>query len=263
MNDRFGLRSLEVRHKRDAWATGKSPFFDACCASIPFAFLRLLAPIRALSGVDVALVDDRAFVRWNDHDEQVLYTLLPISGVQLFAERDRMWYRHGCLLPTFDFPTKLEFQPLHRVLLPGPIRPEAAEVPTWQGVPLILVPDHRPRPTTATRCSVSDLCQWAEGIPNARLTKIRAAHNKSRVLLIGSCLPFFPVGERFWGSTVLVPLGRAIEPDLPATALRNALNVDDGEIVLMSDSGIEIIPESVLAPLTRTQVRLAIEENAN
>ena len=198
--------------------------------------------------------------RWQPWDEQVLRRLLPISGVQLYTCRDGRWYRHGRHLPAFDFPEHLDYRPLHAVLTPAPV--EAVPPPALkpQPVRLTLVPDHRPRRTTAVACGLAELGRWADMAPAARLAAIRAAHCNGRVLLLGERLPHLPGSERFWGEQVLVPLGYRPEPELPERALREALGLDPEELLVLGDGYAEVIEQRFFQPLSRAQVRLAGRE---
>jgi hypothetical protein len=61
---------------------------------------------------------------------------------------------------------------------------------------------------------------------------------------------------------VLIPLGQRPEPELPSGAIREALGIAVDELLLMTDAAAEVISKAVLRPLTRAQIRLALEELA-
>ena len=65
---------------------------------------------------------------------------------------------------------------------------------------------------------------------------------------------------RFWGETVLVPTGFRPEPDLPAAALRAALGVAADELLVLDETGAEVIPRAAFEPLTRAGVRLGVRD---
>src|SRR5262249_9797231 len=91
-----------------------------------------------------------------------------------------------------------------------------------------------------------------------RLAALRAACCQGRVLLRGERLPLLAGGERFWGERVLVPLGCRPEPELPESALREALALGDDELLLLGEGPPEVVPEAALQPLTRARLRLAL-----
>src|SRR5207245_3023719 len=136
-------------------------------------------------------------------------------------------------LPAFDFPHQSDHRPLHQALTPAtalPVPPAALPPP----VTLALAPDTCPRPASAMRCCLHDLTRWADTVPQGRLEMFRAARQGDRVLLLGPRLPPLPAGQRFWGATVLAPLGQAPQPDWPAAALREALGIADAELLLLT-----------------------------
>ena len=127
-------------------------------------------------------------------------------------------------------------------------------------------------------CSIAPGCRWTfaahhgagvqpgragvVGRPGSqrRLASLRAARCQDRVLLLGPRLPLLPRSERFWGDGLLVPLGYRPEPDLPQTALREALGSRAEEILVLRQDRVEGVPRAALQPLTRAGVRLACAE---
>jgi hypothetical protein len=238
------------------------PFADICCARLAGTALAALAEVRAAPGVEVAWVGEQAWVSWPVGDEAVLARLLPIPGVELYGRRDGRWYRHGRRLPAFDFPEGLRYQPLDQVLTPAPFQAVPAPALDLVPVKLELVADDRPRRTTAMECGLAELARWADTVPTARLTSVRAAHFEDRVLLLGSRLPLLSGGERFWGDGILVPLGRRAEPELPESALREALAISNEEILLLRAGQPEVVPRPAFQPLTRPGLRRALSREA-
>jgi hypothetical protein len=237
-----------------------SPLHDVCLASLPRGELAALAPLRGTPGIRVGFEGGRAWVRWHAGDEQVLRCVLPLAGVRLYAPRDGGWIQVGRHLPAFDVPAALDERPLHDVLTPAPVQPVPPPALELRPVALTLVPDNRPRPTTAMTCLLPELAAWADTVPGSRLATIHAARCEERLLLVGERLPLLPSGERFWGRRVLVPLGFRPEPALPESAICAALEVADDDLLLMSAAGAEVIAGPVLQPLTRAGLRLAGRE---
>src|SRR6476660_8106204 len=110
----------------------KSPFDDVCCALLPREALARLAPLRCEPGVQLAQTADRVWVRWELGNEHVLRAVLPLHDGALFAFRDGAWHRFAEALPAFDFPARLDFQPLAHVLFPAPVQPLPARDPAVQ-----------------------------------------------------------------------------------------------------------------------------------
>src|SRR6516165_1788091 len=103
---------------------------DICCASFAAGQLPTLADVRCVPGVQVALVGDRAWLCW-EGDDRVLRRVLPIAGVRLYVQRDRIWFRHDRHLPAFEVPADLPYRPLSEVLTPAALRPISPA--SWQG----------------------------------------------------------------------------------------------------------------------------------
>jgi hypothetical protein len=237
---------------------------DVCCASLPPPSLAVLADLRARGGITVTLAGGRAWVRWEPGDEAVLSRVFPVPGAELFARRDGLWYRPGRHLPSFGLPVDADEAavPLHRAIFPQPIRATAPDEAAPTPARLRLVRDDRERAASALRCGLEDLAAWAELATSAQLGASRAARAGDQVMLIGRPLPPIGGGERFWGTLVLVPLGFQAEPALPEPALRRALGVGDGEVLVLEADGFEAVPREAFRPLSRAGVRLAREGRA-
>jgi hypothetical protein len=80
------------------------------------------------------------------------------------------------------------------------------------------------------------------------------------VLLRGPALPGTLDGERFWGDSVLIPLGRRPEPDLPESVLAAALELCDGAVAMVAADGVEVVPGAAVGPVSRAGVRLLKRE---
>ena len=235
---------------------------DITCASLPDESLTALAAIRDQQDVTVAVARGRAWVRWQAGDEKMLRALLPIAGVHLFVHRHDHWYRYGHHLPVFDMPPEAAYRPVHHVLAPAPVRAVPPPPQRLKPAAIRLAADVRPRPATALRCSARDLRCWAESVPSIRLATLQAACCGANLLLVGSRFPPLTAGERFWGETVLVPLGQRPNPDLPPGAIREALGIAANELLVLTAAAAEVIPTAALRPLMRAQIRLALEELA-
>jgi hypothetical protein len=233
------------------------PLRDVCCASLSADQLPVLADLRAAPGITVAQTGGRAWVRWETGDEQVLRRLWPVAGVELYVSRGGRWYRFGRSLPALDFPANLEYRPLHQVLFPAPVLPVPPQQQPLRPVPLLLVPDQQPRPAAALTCPIADLARWAETASEVRLQTLRGAYTTLRVLVLGERLPELASGQRFWGGLLLVPLGWRVEPELPASAVRDALGAGPEDLLLLTPDGGDIVPGRALTSLTRAQIRLA------
>ena len=230
------------------------------CASLPASALAALADLRREPGVAVTVSGDRAFVRWASESEEVLRRVRPIAGVELYARRGGLWYRHGHHLPTFGLPAdEGESVSLHRAVTPTPVRPEPPAGIPPRPVELTLVRDGRVREATALGCGLDEFGRWADMAPTARLVALRAATAGDRVLLLGRRLPPIPGAERFWGGRILVPLGLRTDPELPEPALCGALGAGEDELLVITHEGAETVPLRAFRTATRAGVRLALE----
>jgi hypothetical protein len=162
-------------------------------------------------------------------------------------------------LPAFDVPSDAEARPLLHVLTPAPVQSESG-APSFRPLTLRLVRDDRPRAASALCCTLAELAGWAEQATSKQLAALTAICAGECVLLRGERLPPLAAAERYWGRTVLTPLGFRPEPELSEGALREALPLRDEEIALLGENGFEAIDARLFQPLTRAAVRLAVRE---
>jgi hypothetical protein len=216
----------------------------------------VLAGLRTRPGVTVAVRGERAWVRWPPGESDVLLGLLAAPGVELFTQREGLWFRLGSRLPCFDVPAD-EGVPLAAALTPAPLTLPEPVRPSPSPCPLRLVRDDRPRPASALLAPLAEVARWAETATTRQLTSLRSARAGDVVLLLGERLPPLPGATRFSGRVLLAPLGWRPEPDLPEAALAEALGLGPGDIGLLTDEGLEVLPDSAFAPLSRAGVRLA------
>jgi hypothetical protein len=237
-----------------------APLHDVCCDALPAAALSMLAGLRTRDDVRVLLREGRAWVFWPAGEDEVLRRVLPVPGAALFARRGEHWYAPGSSLPAFDVPDADDAQALLTLLTPAPLLPEISPPAALEAPTLTLVRDDRPRATTALCCRPAELARWAEWATTRQLTSLEAARCGDRVLLRGERLPLLPGGERYWGTTVLVPLGFRPQPDLAEALLRAALGLDDAELALLGADGVEVVPRDSLRPLHRAEARRVAEK---
>jgi hypothetical protein len=228
-----------------------------CCARIPREALGLLAGLRTEPGVQAALVDRHAWIRWDGGSDVVMRTVLPIHGVVLFGVRDGQWHQFGQTLPAFDFPTELEYQPLAHVLFPAPVQPIPPGGEIVQAVELTLARDDRPRQTTALLCPATALAAWSDSVPTVRLSALQGVVLDGSILVLGANLPLLSDGRRFWGRDILVPLGFAPEPALSERTVKEVLGVEEDELLLWQPQHAEVVARDRFEPLSRAAIRLA------
>jgi hypothetical protein len=232
---------------------------EVCCACVPAASLVRLAPLRVRAGIRVRLVGECAWLWWTAGDEVVLQCVLAVRDVEIFERREGRWHRLGRRIPAFDVPDDAEARPLLHVLTPSLVQAESG-TPAFEPMRLTLVRDDRPRVASALCCTLSDLSVWAEGATSKQLESLQAVRAGARVLLRGERLPILSANQRYWGRTILTPLGFRPQPELPDGALREALRLRNQEIALLAEDGFEAIDGQLFQPLTRAGVRLAERE---
>jgi hypothetical protein len=113
-----------------------------------------------------------------------------------------------------------------------------------------------PEPVTAAACAVGALEAWAATATTAELGAVRGARCGGRAVLLGAGLPALVGATRYWGGQLLVPVGLRPDPDLPEAVLREAAGATDGELLVLDESGAEVVPVAAFEPLTRAGVRL-------
>jgi MoxR-vWA-beta-propeller ternary system domain bpX2 len=250
---------------------------DARRASLPVEDLPILARLRVRGDFRVLINGRMAWLSWEPEadgaQDMVARLILPIAGAALYVERSGHWYRLGEHLPVFDVPRGdgADWVPLERAIFPEPVEGARARRDLEDPMPLRLVRDALlpARPASGLRCSLSSLRSWAERATSSQLAALYGAWigpdspggSESQVFLTGSseALPVLPEGVRFWGTDLLVPLGLRVEPNLPAAAIRRAVGARHDELAVIDADGIELIPRTVFARLSRASIRM-IEE---
>jgi hypothetical protein len=227
---------------------------NASLARIPADALPSIGGLRAFASVQVRVDGPHAWVRWDEAGFEILRALLPVHGAQFFERLDSRWHLCGRSLPAFDV-AQDGFRPLASVVTASRVELQADAGVTFPKVVLALKRSAERRPASAMLCAPATLAAWADMAPTAKIAGLSAARLGLAVLLTGQDLP--PIeGERFWGDDLLCPLGWAPDPALPESALLQAIGANAGELVLMRRESIDIIPRTVLRPLTRASARL-------
>jgi MoxR-vWA-beta-propeller ternary system domain bpX2 len=245
------------------------------CASLRADDLRVLADLRGCADVRVLLAGDRAWVSWSADTEMaraiLVGRILPLEGVELFTERDGLWYRLGEHLPALDVPFRngADEVLLDRLLIPGKLSAQRPERRVTDAVRVRLVRDEREgfRPATAFRCSLQALAVWAEQATSSQITSLQGAwrtasdgvaeHADAIVLGAAGELPLLPESVRYWGTALLVPVGFRADPELPEGAIRRAVGAGLENLVVLDEDGFELIARDAFKPLSRAGIRLA------
>lgn len=231
-------------------------------ASIPVDGLDALARFRDQADVLVLREEGlgRAWVRWTEPDDWVEQALRPVPGVVFFRfERDD-WFAGSSRLPADELPPAASaMTPLSRAVVPSHLHWEEP-ASDWERVPCRLVPDDRPRPCTAVVSTADRLIPWSETLPSFALAEYRAAVCGPRILLLGANPPLVE-GDRFWGDPILIPIGRRLEPELPAGFVADLFGVRAGDLAILTErpGGLDarLVDRDVCRPLSRAGLRLA------
>jgi MoxR-vWA-beta-propeller ternary system domain bpX2 len=248
------------------------------CASMRADDLRVLADLRGRVELRVLLAGDRAWLCWPADMEMIPEVLvgriLPLEGVELFTERDGLWYRLGEHLPAFNVPFRdgVDGDLLDRLLIPGKLSAQRPERQFSDALCAGLVRDDREvfRPATALRCSLPVLCVWAEQATSFQLASLQGAWRVASdgekdedaiadAFLLGAAgeLPLLPESVRYWGTDLLIPVGFRADPDLPEGTFRRVVGAGPGDLVVLDEAGFELIARNAFKPLYRGGIRLA------
>ena len=231
-------------------------FADLERAQLPAAALGRLAALRCENGVEIALHERDLWVRWSPGHDEVARALLPLPGCRLYGRHDGRWYAWGRAVPAFEVPQALRFRPLCQVIFPAPIQPIPARF-TPAPVALTLVADPVFRPTQALECPLDLFLAWADMTPACALEKYQGAIRGDRLMVLGKKLPWLDQAERFWGISVLVPIGFRPEPCLAESDLRRAAGIAEADVLILRPERLEIFARDRFTPLTHASLRLA------
>jgi hypothetical protein len=235
----------------------KDALADTCCARLPAAALVHLGALRACPELRALAAGEHLWLFWPAGRPELARAILAVGGVELFVHHEGKWHRLGAHLPAFDVPDPAQARALSGLLFPAPVKPISPGEQAWQAVALTLVREPTSRPASALRVALHELGRWAEDATTHELEALQGTIHDDTVLLRGARLPAL-AGERFWGKQTLLPLGYRVEPALAEGALRAALRLQSGEIALLTQEGVEVIPLEAFGPVTRAGVRLAL-----
>ena len=250
---------------------------DVRCARIAASDLSALADLRRERAIRVLVDGPIAWVSWDvDGDPDltrrlVVERLLPLPGAEVFALREGAWYRPGAHLPAFDVPSvgPGPSASLARAILPGAVPIAPASPGPDRPVALRVVRDGRGlgRPASALRCRLRDLARWADLAPTARIESLLGAWchasatdpgaAEALVIARASSLPEIPAGTRYWGDSVLIPIGFRTEPELAESSIREVVGASVDGLVILDESGPEVVPREAFRPLRRAGIRMA------
>jgi hypothetical protein len=235
-------------------------FADLERARLPAAALGRLAALRCEPRVQVALHDRELWIRWDTGRDDVARSLLPLSGCRLYGRHNGRWHAWGEALPAFDVPEALRFRPVYEVVFPAAMHPISAGGRLSEPVALALVPDSVFRPTHALECPLDSFLAWADSVPSCALARYQGAIQEQRLLVLGNNLPWLEDGERFWGRSVLVPIGFRPQPFLVEADLRRAAGIDSSDLLILRSERSELVATDQFSYLTHAALRLARAE---
>lgn len=234
-----------------------APPIDACCASLPAAALLLLGHLRACQDLRVVRGGERIWLFWPAEEDEVWRRVLPIRDAVLYRRDGDQWFRVGRHLPANEVPNPHGSRPLASVLVPAAINAQPIDALSAARATVVVVRDTTRRDATALRISARQLATWADRATSYQLGRLQAACQGETILLRGPSLPPVASGERYYGRTILIPLGYRAEPLLPEEVLREAFGLAVDEIAALTESGLTVIANSAFGPLTRAGLRLA------
>ena len=235
------------------------PWAAVTAARLPVAGLGSLAAVRNRAGVRVHTDEGTAWVVWQGGSAEVVRCLRPALGVEFFTERGGEWFRFGSRVPTADRPPGGPGRSPDAALVPARVEPAPVRPGSLEPVRIGVVRGGTVQPATALRCRASDLLPWADTATTAELRAVRAARRNQDAILRGDRLPSIRGATRYWGTTLLVPLGSRPDPDLPPSVIRAACGVGSDALLVLDESGAVVVPEAAFTPLTRAGIRLAAE----
>ncbi|MHC4841499.1 MAG: hypothetical protein ACYTDT_11215 [Planctomycetota bacterium] len=225
-------------------------------ASIPLAKLSTLAPLRLSPEVEIIVETDRAWLHWSGSASSIIERLLPIDDVKLFYELDGNWFPLGSRLPVNapDLKPALSLSELIQPVVELPLQHHRS---VQQPSEMSLVPSTEPQPVTASLCRLQSLKTYAENATTAQLRGLEVAQAQGLVLIRGSSIPLIDSAERYWGVSVLCPLGFKPSFGLPDDVLIRASGAGATDILLIRHKRTEVIPTAAFKQASLASIRLA------
>jgi hypothetical protein len=222
--------------------------------------LSVLAPLRLVSGLDVALLPPVLWLRGPDWNEPLALALRKIPGLRRWTvlDGDRL-LPEGARVPTGRLPA-LVWRPLRESLalvLPPAVRAGADASPAA----LSLVRSTAEQPANALLTGSPAWRDFATTAAEIRLRSLRfAAAHDGRVWIEGTPVPALP-GQRYYlQAGVAVPCGWSWSPPVEIAVLRRWLGLADGDTALADVRGQwEIVKAEQFVPASRQAARLTAE----
>lgn len=211
-----------------------------------------LAALRLLPDVEVAETADALWLRGSG-DEAPRH----VPWTQRFELHDAGRLREpGCEL-FFGFLPEARWSPLHKALpveLPALNREGFAPSAV---APFLVRESGAAAHPAMLEINLDAWLTFAESAPAIRMQRLRYAQSDTgRIFITGAPLPSLP-GTRFsMTHGIAVPCGMSWRPAVPATALRSALELGNGEtLVLFADGGCLRIPHRAWTAAQRSTIR--------
>lgn len=228
-------------------------------ACINLQDLPVLGVFRDREVITVSIEGERVWIKWNAGEVSVVDRLLPLNNVELFRNESGKWYKLGSKIPFPNVPTSTTFVSLSSVLFPDQIVWRSPDEITGSLKKIGLKQACSVQKTTALLCPFGTFVEWAENASSFEISRLSGVFCDDCVLVLGENVPPIPEGTRFYGESVLLPLGYQLDPELTDTEVRSLLDSSQDEIVLITADDAQLIAKSLINRLTRSAIRLAAQ----
>ncbi len=235
-------------------------------ASLPISSLGSFADLRRDRHLRIVVQEDLAWIVWDSPDPALVHRLMTIPNSRLFSRESGGWTLLGNRVPSFNLPIDVDNgRSLVHEIIPAHLEPTTPDSAPLSRVELRLVRDPigLERPATLLICDIGTLTEWADMAVSSAFDRLSGATSGRAAIVRGAPLPTIVATSRYWGNRVLCPLGFQLNPALPEPAILQAHNVPKDRLLIFHDEepvSHETVPLSVLVPLSRASIRIAMRE---
>lgn len=231
---------------------------------LPAAQFKSLGAIRLEKGIQASASEHEIWLRGNRLDENLTRKLRSIPDAELFhLQPDQQLIPAGRQVPLGYLP-ETDWQPVtdwYTVQL----NPPALAGMTEERIPFHLVRSQHNLPANVLLTTLVRLKDLVDDSPQLRLNPLQyAVDSTQRAIIFGSPLPAVEGSYFCEQKGVAVEAGWTWTPDIDVEVLQSLFHLNRGDLLILhADQSRELIRADQFTPLTRSSVRLTLQQFEN